>query len=840
MAQSNNLKKTKKSLSRGYEYGFHDPTNYFYTAKPGLRKEVVEEISYQKGEPSWMKDFRLRALGYFDGRPIPNWGANLSGIDFGKIIYYARPIDKPGRTWDEVPDKIKKTFERIGVPEAERKYLAGIKGQYDSEVVYGSILKTLANKGVIFLSMDEALKKFPDLVEQYFGRIIPPNDNKFAALNSAVWSGGSFVYVPKGVRVDLPLSAYFRINMANMGQFERTLIIAEEGSFVTYIEGCTSPIYTTDSLHSAVVEVAVKKGARVRYTTVQNWSDNVYNLVTKRARVEEEGVMEWVDGNFGCLSSGARLFVAGEGYKHINEVKVGDGVCSLDFDTFLPVVRKVVGVRATGVRKTFKLVTENYRELEATDNHPFLVIEKRPRGKMFCLSWKPLKMIKKGDLVGILRGSQESGHSYRFGFKSKVQKWRVKIKVSLPAESSSSLMWLLGLYIGDGYSEKGAGGRYGRVYFAVPPGDRARERLLREIKSVFGCETREKGICVTINSVEVAEFINSLGLGVTARTKRIPRWIFELPIAQKLAFIRGYFDADGYVRKEKHVGGEVYGQIVFSSVNKDLLGDLKLLMINCGLNPLKIFTYVKSRKLNLGKVKKEYSSSFLTANIRDSWSQLEGAVVPPQLEFVRVREIEPLPSQEVFDIEVDGAHNFVANGVVVHNSRVTMKYPSCYLVGRKARGDILSVALAGAGQHQDAGGKVIHLAPETSSSIVSKSVSHSGGRTSYRGLVQVYPQAERSKVKVRCDALILDEKSRSDTYPTMKIDQPKVGIEHEATVSKVGEEQLFYLTSRGVSPVAAEAMIVNGFIEPIAKELPLEYAVELNRLIQLEMEGAVG
>lgn len=455
-----------------YKYGFRKPENYVFKSKKGLDRSVVEDMSDRKKDPPWMRQFRLRALEQFFRKPLPIWGGNLSTINFDDIYYYINPTDKRASRWEDLPVEIRETYDRIGIPEAEKKFLSGVSAQYESEVVYKSIHATLSKKGVIFLDMDSGLREFPEIVKQYFGTVIPSGDNKFAALNSAVWSGGSFVYVPKGVRVDLPLQAYFRINAANMGQFERTLIIAEEGSFVHYVEGCTAPIYTTDSLHSAVVEIIVKKGARVRYTTIQNWSTNVYNLVTKRARVEEEGVMEWVDGNLG--------------------------------------------------------------------------------------------------------------------------------------------------------------------------------------------------------------------------------------------------------------------------------------------------------------------------------------------------------------------------------SKLTMKYPSVYLVGRKARGEILSIAYAGAGQHQDAGGKVVHMASETTSQIISKSISRAGGRTSYRGLVQIIKGATNSKSKVVCDALLLDDLSRSDTYPTMKIDEQDVTIEHEATVSKIGDEQLFYLLSRGIGKAQAESMIVNGFIEPIVKELPLEYAVELNRLIQLQMEGSVG
>lgn len=460
------------NLPTTYKYGFSVPQKPVFRAKKGLSSRIVEEISWLKGEPSWMREKRLRALEIFQGKKMPEWGADLSQINFDEIYYYVKPTDKKVKTWNEVPEEIKYTFDRLGIPEAERKFLAGVELQFDSDVVYGSIKKNWEEKGVIFCDTDTALQKYPEIVQKYFGTIIPAADNKFAALNSAVWSGGSFVWVPAGVKVDIPLQAYFRINANQMGQFERTLIVAEEGSEVAYSEGCTSPTYTTDSLHAAVVEIIVKPGAKVQYITVQNWSSNVYNLVTKRAFVDAEGEMAWLDANLG--------------------------------------------------------------------------------------------------------------------------------------------------------------------------------------------------------------------------------------------------------------------------------------------------------------------------------------------------------------------------------SKVTMKYPSFYLKGPKAKGETLSLAVAGAGQHQDAGSKAFHLAPETSSVITSKSVSYNGGRTSYRGLVKVIKNAERSKSHVVCDALILDEKSRSDTYPTMEIDEDNVSIAHEATVAKISGEQLFYLQSRGLSESEARSAIVNGFISPIVAQIPLEYAVELNRLIQLEMEGAVG
>ena len=455
-----------------YKWGFHDPEKYVYKSRKGLDREIVEMISSMKDEPEWMRAYRLHSLEHFQQRPLPTWGANLAQIDFNDIYYYLKPTEKKQRSWDEVPENIKNTFEKLGIPEAERKFLAGAGAQYESESVYHNLKEEGEKLGVIFLDTDSALREHPDIVREYFGTVVPPEDNKLAALNSAVWSGGSFVYVPEGVHVDIPLQAYFRINAQNMGQFERTLIICEPGSYVHYVEGCTAPIYTTDSLHSAVVEIIVKEGARCRYTTIQNWSTNTYNLVTKRAVAYRDATMEWVDGNLG--------------------------------------------------------------------------------------------------------------------------------------------------------------------------------------------------------------------------------------------------------------------------------------------------------------------------------------------------------------------------------SKLTMKYPSVFMVEPGAKAEILSVAFAGRGQHQDPGGKVIHAAPHTQSVVVSKSIAKDGGRAGYRGLVKIYPGAKGSKSAVRCDALILDDRSRSDTYPTMEIDEQDVSITHEATVSKVSDEQLFYLMSRGIKGDEAMNMIVRGFVEPIVKELPLEYAVELNRLIALEMEGSVG
>ena len=456
-----------------YKFGWADSDVAGSTARRGINPEVVQNISALKSEPQWMLDLRLKGLKLFEKKPMPTWGGDLSGIFFDNIKYFVRSTEKQATSWEDLPADIKNTYDRLGIPEAEKQRLiAGVAAQYESEVVYHQIREDLAEKGVIFVDTDTGLREYEDLFREYFGSVIPVGDNKFAALNTAVWSGGSFIYVPKGVKVDIPLQAYFRINTENMGQFERTLIIADEGSSVHYVEGCTAPTYSSDSLHSAVVEIIVKKDAHVRYTTIQNWSNNVYNLVTKRTAVHEGGRMEWIDGNIG--------------------------------------------------------------------------------------------------------------------------------------------------------------------------------------------------------------------------------------------------------------------------------------------------------------------------------------------------------------------------------SKVTMKYPACYLLGERASGETLSVAFAGPGQHQDAGAKMVHAAPNTTSNIVSKSVARGGGRTSYRGLVQVQEGATGSKSNVVCDALLVDSISRSDTYPYVDVREDDVSLGHEATVSKVGEDQLFYLMSRGLSADEAMAMVVRGFVEPIARELPMEYALELNRLIELQMEGSVG
>jgi Fe-S cluster assembly scaffold protein SufB len=791
-----------------------------------------------------MRKFRHTSLDYFYARPLPAWGGNVAEIDFDNIYYYIKPTEKQVDRWEDLPAEILDTWDKLGIPEAEKKYLAGVGAQYESEVVYHKLQEDLERKGVIFLDMDSALREHEDIVKQYMGTIIPQNDNKFAALNSAVWSGGSFIYVPPGVRIEMPLQAYFRINAENMGQFERTLIIIDEDAYCHYVEGCTAPIYSSDSLHSAVVEIVVKARGRCRYTTIQNWSNNVYNLVTKRAVAHEDATMEWVDGNLGCLAGDSQVFTNPKGPRSIAEIEPGDKVYAYDLDALEPVRREVTAVRDSGLQAVYGIRTKNHREIKATANHPFLVMHPPSPDGVAALSWKMLVDVHPGDRVGVVQGLPDDGvprdlsdYEYRGNARG-----RPRTSVRLPDIADEDLLWLLGAYIGDGYMERDARGTANRVYFAVPPGDKARATLERLLDRVFGVTGRQKGpVALVVSSTILADFLLWLGLSGTARTKRVPGWVWGLPAAQRLAFIEGYLDTDGHVRKAKVVDGRQYGQLTFVSANRELLNDVKLLAISCGLDPGKLSRYVKERKLTLGREVKEYVSYAMSMNLRDNLEAIRShQPLTTRLEFTPVREIVPLPWEQTYDIEVEGAHNFVANGLLVHNSKLTMKYPAIWLMGARAHGEVLSIAFAGKGQHQDAGGKVVHVGKDTTSVITSKSISKDGGRAGYRGLLEVARGATGSKSKVVCDALILDDESRSDTYPYIKVDESDVDLGHEATVSKIGEEQLFYLMSRGLSEAEASAMIVSGFVEPITKELPLEYAVEMNRLIQLQMEGSVG
>jgi Fe-S cluster assembly scaffold protein SufB len=800
-------------LTKDYKYGFHDADVSVFRTEKGISPEVVAAISAHKEEPEWMLKFRLKALDHFLKRPMPTWGADLSGIDFDNIYYYIKPVDEMGRSWDEVPESIRNTFDKLGIPEAERKFLAGVSAQYDSEVVYHSIRADLSKLGVLFSDCDTGLREHEELFRRYFGTVIPPNDNKFAALNSAVWSGGSFVYVPKGVRVEIPLQAYFRINSDNMGQFERTLIIADEGSYVHYIEGCTAPTYSNDSLHAAVVEIIAEKGAHVRYTTIQNWSDNVYNLVTKRAIAKADATIEWIDGNLGCLASGTRVFTNND-VKTIEEVRPGDVVYSLTPE-FEWSRQRVVATKANPPRQTYRMTTVDHREVVATDNHPFLALRKV--GRLRSVQWLRLDDIHVGDEIAISGLIPDHGHPYELPVTPRPMWSRNPFRA--PGVTNPDLMWLLGFYLGDGLKEAA------RVIFCVPESDPAEPRIHEVLASQFGIATTSRQrVQLRVNSVALCRFLDAIGFGGNAVTKRLPDWVYTLPFDQKRALIDGYIAADGHIRLN-------HKNISLTSVNRDLLEDIKALALSCGLNPLKISKWSRRELKPLGIEEKLYEHYFLYFGEHRPEAPIYFS------EVMKIEEGEVVPT---FDIEVEGSANFIANGVVAHNSKVTMKYPSIYLMGEGAHGEVLSAAFAGTGQHQDAGSKCIHVAPNTTSNVVSRSISKGRGRTSYRGHIRVLPKATNVKCNVRCDALLLDEESRSDTYPYMDIENPDVTFGHEATVSKVGEDQIFYLQSRGIDDQQATALIVNGFFEPFVKELPMEYAVELNRLLALSMEGAIG
>ncbi len=1026
-----------------YRLGWSDAEDYVFKPKKGLSPEIIRQISGMKGEPAWMLEFRLRAYERFLRKPTPKWGGGglLDTIDFDDIYYYIKPMEGQAKDWDMVPAGIKKTYERLGIPEAERKYLAGVTAQYEclrgdvrvytadgglkpikevvpgetvfsldeatgelvptrvkaaaetgvkptyrvtvggryhrtihatpnhpllclvdrrrpgrqraryartwktvaelqpgdlvavardlresgestsadkaavdfdqvvgieeadtapvydieidgphnfvaegivvhnSEVVYHRNRADLEGLGVLFCDMDTALREYPDIVRQYFGTVIPPGDNKYAALNSAVWSGGSFIYVPPGVHLDQPLQAYFRINAENMGQFERTLIIVDEGAFCHYVEGCSAPTYSTDSLHAAVVEIIIKDGGRCRYTTIQNWSTNVFNLVTKRALAYRNATMEWVDGNLGCIAEGSRVTTR-SGVKPIEWVVPGEEVLSFDEEAGGFCFRRVTAKRHSG-RQAVREVRTGIRSLRVTDNHPFYSFEYDPsrarKSGRYRLAYRRADSLEK---VIVPRASIDYGHPYKLelpqttatfagsnqyasGFTSvRLRPGRLAVE----AETSDDLMWLFGLFLADGSidSRPAANGglRTAKATFSVPRGDRARDRLLRVMGAVMpGVQPTERadGVTVTWNSVDLATLLTANGFATGALDKGVPAWVLDLPQSQRLAFVAGFLDGDGCAPRGKR-------NLSAKSVNRGLLAGLGEVLTSLGI-PATLVTEFAGEQIKVvvgrpsvargahrldcppdPRLMAEVSAPLLEAAESQTPASLRhfrkvgrSQIVLPETVEIRKVEIgdpgEPVPT---WDIEVEGTGNFVCEGFIVHNSRLSMKYPAVWLMGEGAHGEVLSIAFAGKGQHQDTGAKIIHAAPNTTSLITSKSISKDGGRAGYRGLLRVEEGAHHVKSFVRCDALILDPQSRSDTYPYMEIEEADASIGHEATVSKVGDDQLFYLRTRGLTEPEATAMIVAGFIEPIVRELPMEYAVEQNRLIELQMEGSVG
>jgi Fe-S cluster assembly scaffold protein SufB len=750
---------------------------------------------------------------------------------------------------------------------------------HNSEVVYHRNRTDLESQGVLFCDMDTALREYPEIVKRWFGTVIPPNDNKFAALNSAVWSGGSFIYVPPGIKVEMPLQAYFRINAENMGQFERTLIIADEGSQVHYIEGCSAPVYASDSLHSAVVELVALPGSRITYTTIQNWSSNVYNLVTKRARAEAEARVEWIDGNIGCLAQGSRVTTPG-GLKPIELVVPGDRVLSYDEGSGQLTFRTVRAARFSGYQQV-REVRSGARRLQVTDNHPFYSYqhdESRPeelgrhepgyvRADRLRQAVLPVSSIDYGhphklaqpEVTTILTGADQHDSGLRSARPRSA-------RLELPEESTDELMWLFGLFGGGGSVDRAPAengeGRRAHVTFSVPAGARARLRLLEVLSRLLpGAAPGEPrdGLTLRWSSLELADALELNGFVSGDSAKRVPEWVLDLPESQRLSFVAGYLDSAGYAPR---TGGGLGLEPANRSLLEGVAAVLTSLGIPChlssepederdagilgerstGRDSHRLDLAADRRLLDrvspgLGEAARPRPVAGLRPLRRVGRSE---TVLPETVEAHRVEVGEAGPAVPTWDIEVEGTGNFVSEGFIVHNSRLTMKYPSVYLMGPKASGEVLSVAYAGPGQHQDAGAKMFHVAPETTSTIVSKSVSKDGGITTYRGKVHVDEGARHSKSFVRCDALLLDEDSVSETKPYMEVGERDAQIGHEATVSKVGEDQLFYLMSRGLSEQEAMGMIVNGFIEPVTRTLPMEYAVEWSRLIELQMEGAVG
>ena len=837
------------------KYGFHDKEDYAFKSAKGLSKELVEQISKMKEEPEWMLKFRLKSLEEFYKRPMPQWGADLNTIDFENIYYYIKPTGRSGDSWEDVPEYIKNTFNKLGIPEAEQKFLGGVGAQYESELVYHKIRKDLEDKGVIFLGMDDGLKQYPEIVKKYFGTIIPYNDNKLAALNSAVWSGGSFVYIPAGVKVDLPLQAYFRINAKNAGQFERTLIIAEPGSSVHYIEGCFEKGAPIKTLEGTKRIEEIKEGDVVLTHT------GSYKKVYKTQKRKHNGLMCTI-GYTG--DSRQKIIITG-------------------------------GHPVLAVRK----------ELAEYKN------------KNWSPQWIESALLEKGDYVAIPIERTVISKDARF-FSVKIGRGRHPAKtVEFKIETDKDFFRLVGYYMAEG-SVMGDNyltftfNKKEREFI-----EDVKELLERFFgKTPLEQEEYKSGISLVLCSTLAARlFKQEFGSG--AKNKSLPKWFMLESLEKQAEFIKGYWRGDGsFINKKYSWGNKRMFRIntiseLLAEQTRDLLLRLnifasinvwerneprnKLFAIYIGGSYLQDFSMISSKKL----FEIESDSNLLLKQELVSLTK-----ITENYAFVPIRQIlkQIVENVEVYNFSVVEDESYISHGIIVHNctaptyssdslhsavvelialegsriqyttiqnwsnnvynlvtkrafayknatvfwvdgnlgSKITMKYPSIYLLGEGAKAEILSVAFAGKGQHQDAGGKILHYAPNTTSRITSKSVSKDGGRTTYRGLLHVAEGCKNVKSHVTCDALILDEKSASDTVPYMEINEKNVNIEHEATVGKVGEEQLFYLMSRGLSQDQAMTMIVSGFMEPFTKELPLEYAIELNRLIALNMEGSVG
>ena len=844
-------------IEKNYEqYGFREPDESVYKTKKGLSKEIVEEISKIKKEPKWMLDFRLKALEFFQKRPVPTWGADLSGLNFDDIIYYIRPTDKQAKSWEDLPDGIRRTFEKLGIPEAERKFLAGVGGQYDSEVVYHKLKEDLEKQGVIFADMDTGVREYPEIVKKYFGTIIPPNDNKFAALNSAVWSGGSFVYIPEGVEVKTPLQAYFRINSENMGQFERTLIIAEPNSKVHYIEGCVTAgtHINTENGFVSVEEIEVGDRVLTHYgnhkevynTQTREYNGDLYQITCYGNSVETLSITE------------EHPILAVRKEAHDKEVKT---------EWIIP---KDLG-------KGDFLITPIDRNVIEQDERTFSIL--KGNGKH---GFKEISLKLKTDkdffrLIGyyLAEGCTIGEHYVSFTFNVGERSYIEDVKILLERYfDKSSLEYKP---YNNGISIVLCSTIVAR-FFKSNFGNSAKTKHIPKWIEFEATEKQKeliKGYWRGDGSFSYEVYkggtqrrfrINTISKTLALQVKRI---LLRLDIFASLnRWIKSGNRHDSYAVVIEGSYLHSFGNLIgfdFSSIPYSIeYGNQKLVIDNLvsyvkiigdyALSPIKEIKITKVKDLDVFNFSVKDNESYVANSI--AVHNCTAATYQADALHAAVVEIIALPGSHVRYTTLQNWSTNVYNLVTKRarayenafvewldanlGSKITMKYPSVFLAGRGARAEILSIAFAGKGQTLDAGAKAIHLAPDTSSTIINKSVSKDGGKTNFRGFVKIFPGAENSKSHTKCDALILDEHSNSETIPQLDIDDNRVNVGHEATVGKVGEEQLFYLMSRGLTEDEAIAMIVNGFFETFVKELPLEYAVEFNRLIQLEMTGAVG
>ena len=822
------------------KYGFSDTENYVFKAEKGLNEEVIRAMSKMKDEPQWMLDIRLEAYSHFKARPMPTWGADLSGIDFENIYYYIKPSERQEDDWSDVPEYIKNTFDKLGIPEAEQKYLSGVAAQYESEVVYHNIKKELEDKGVIFLGMDDGLKQYPELVKEYFGTIIPPHDNKFAALNTAIWSGGSFIYVPPGVHIDMPLQAYFRINAKNVGQFERTLIIIDEGAYCHYVEGCFTA------------------GARVR------------------VKDGEKPIEEIVAGDEVLTHKGR--------YRRVYETMAR------------PYQGTVYNIDYYGDSSQTLQVTE--------EHPLFVVRRERKgmMNKQFSPEWLHASSVQEGDYLVVPIPTveelqpQEKSVLVEMG-KGRPNSSTKEVKWSLEPD----FFRLIGYYHAEGHVDNE---HYTTLSFNVAEESYLADSqalMTRYFgKAPAANRPRLNGQTLVLSSTETSRAI-ATEFGSTVHDKKVPEYIRNASAEQLAQWVRGAWSGDGSYDSKKNCFrfNSVSRTLAYAFRDALLrLGVIASINLQERATPrLPMYTVVISTPCNsrFGEIVGREASNGTQSG--SPFFMDEHYLYLP-IRSITTEEVDTT----VYNFSVEEDESYVCEGVVSHNctapiystdslhsavveimvkkggrcryttvqnwsnnvynlvtkravamenatmewidgnlgSRTTMKYPAVHLRGKGAHGEILSIAFAGKGQHQDAGGKVVHEVGDTTSRIISKSISKDGGRSSYRGLLKVYAGATNVKSNVVCDALLLDEFSRSDTYPYIEIDEQDVTIGHEASVSKVGEEQLFYLMSRGITEEMANTLIVNGFIEPLVKELPMEYAIEMNRLIQLQMEGSIG